>query len=320
MPDSIIHLWSLTSEGDSVSGPDLFRKTQELGFYSMLYISQALINRDSSQNTRITIITNQIHDISGDESLLPENSTILALCKVLPQEHRNIRCRNIDVIIPDTGSPQERQLMINLIDELQAESNDHIVAYRGNHRWIQSYEQVRLDKSLSKYKKDGVYMLTGGMGLVGLTLAKHLASNYQAKIALLSRSWLPPREEWDKWAAISEDSNRNETGQLIDDAFDDLIRGDSESKIRQELNIKPIGSYIGLEDILNKLCLSYICEFFVASGPLNEGRRVIDLDSLVSELGILPKFRKFLAYLLHVLEEEGLIDVSDGKIELPISF
>ncbi len=319
-PDSIVHLWSLSSNMDDVADRDLFRKTQELGFYSMLYVSQALIDRNFSDNTRITVITNNIHDVGGEESLFPENSTILALCKLLPQEHRKISCRNIDIIIPDSGSDQERQLISDLIDEVTPGCNEHIVAYRGNHRWIQSFEQVQLDKNISKLKNGGVYLITGGTGLVGLTLARHLATCYQAKIVLLSRSWLPPREEWDKWAGDSEGSNRSQTGQLIDDAFDDLIRGDSESRIRREINLQPVGSYIGLEDLLNKLCLAHICEFFVATGILDQERRVIDRDALVSELGILPKFRKFLFYFLQVLEEEGLIDSSDGEIEFPPAF
>ncbi len=319
-PDNIVHLWSLSPVTANTSAIDNFVRTQEFGFYSLLYVSQVIIDKNPSYPTHITAITNNVYDINGDEALQPEKSTILALCKVLPQEHRNISCNNIDIVVPDADSPLQQKLLSDLIGEIQAKTNNHIIAYRGNHRWIQSFEQIRLDKGLSKFKKGGVYMITGGMGQVGLSLAKHLAKNYQANIALLGRSWMPANEDWEKWAAISQDSNNNDTGRLMDGAFDGLYQGDTENKIREELKLKPIGNYTGLEQALNKLCLSYICEFFTATDTLKQVPRVVDLDTLSNELGILPMFRKFLAYLLHVLDEEGLITVTEGKIAFPSDF
>jgi NAD(P)-dependent dehydrogenase (short-subunit alcohol dehydrogenase family)/acyl carrier protein len=44
-----------------------------------------------------------------------------------------------------------------------------------------------------------VYLIAGGLGGVGLTLAEHLARAVKARLVLTSRSGLVPREEWDAW-------------------------------------------------------------------------------------------------------------------------
>ena len=50
-----------------------------------------------------------------------------------------------------------------------------------------------------KLKKGGVYLITGGLGSIGLTVAGHLAKNWQAKLILTGRSPFPPREQWETW-------------------------------------------------------------------------------------------------------------------------
>jgi NAD(P)-dependent dehydrogenase (short-subunit alcohol dehydrogenase family)/acyl carrier protein len=46
-----------------------------------------------------------------------------------------------------------------------------------------------------------VYLVTGGLGNVGLTLAGRLTALVQARLALVGRSSFPAREEWDAWSA-----------------------------------------------------------------------------------------------------------------------
>jgi NAD(P)-dependent dehydrogenase (short-subunit alcohol dehydrogenase family) len=46
-----------------------------------------------------------------------------------------------------------------------------------------------------------VYLLTGGLGGIGLTVARMLARDYQARLVLVARAPLPPREEWATWLA-----------------------------------------------------------------------------------------------------------------------
>ena len=55
----------------------------------------------------------------------------------------------------------------------------------------------------------GTYLVTGGTGGIGLALAEMLARTAGARLALLGRSGLPPREEWDRRLAAGAEDRMN---------------------------------------------------------------------------------------------------------------
>ncbi|MEH1848178.1 MAG: beta-ketoacyl synthase N-terminal-like domain-containing protein [Nostoc sp.] len=91
LPNAITHLWTLT---DSVAN-DSFEQRQILGFYSLLWLTQALSS--SSQPLRIYVLTQQVQNVLLTETLNPTDATILGLCKVIPQEYPHLICQNIDL-------------------------------------------------------------------------------------------------------------------------------------------------------------------------------------------------------------------------------
>ena len=120
---------------------------------------------------------------------------------VIPQEYPNISCRSIDIVLPPAPW-QKAKLLDQLLKELQAESEDRVIAYRGNYRWIRTFESVPLETpqaSTLPLKRGGVYLITGGMGGIGLSLAEYLAKTVQAKLILIARSDFPIRSEWEQW-------------------------------------------------------------------------------------------------------------------------
>ncbi len=55
-----------------------------------------------------------------------------------------------------------------------------------------------MDEIQSRLRKNGVYLITGGLGGIGLELAKFLAQS-SAKLVLTGRSSFPIRDTWDQW-------------------------------------------------------------------------------------------------------------------------
>lgn len=53
-----------------------------------------------------------------------------------------------------------------------------------------------------------MYLITGGLGDLGLAVAEHLAKNYHARLVLTSRTPLPPREQWSSIQATGSDGDR----------------------------------------------------------------------------------------------------------------
>lgn len=217
-PQGIAHFWSLTSN-ETLSSQELgeniqlklqyqfFEDCQNLGFYSLLFLTQALAKQNIIEPIKLAVITSNIHDVTGTENLCPQKATILAPCKVIPQEYPNITCCCIDVVLSEFETQPPDKLINYLLGEFAAQPTDNVVAYRGHHRWIQTYESIRLDESIAgktKLKKGGVYLITGGLGSVGLVLAEYLAHTVQAKLVLLGRKALPEKDQWQEWLATHD--------------------------------------------------------------------------------------------------------------------
>ncbi len=199
-PGRIVHLWSLQPDSHLDSDHELFDKAQGSGFYSLLYLAQAL-GRTGGELLRIDVVTDQIQEVTGEETLRPERATILGPCKVIPQEYPEAICRSIDIILPLAGSPQEAELAQQLVIELQSKDFADVVAHRRGYRWIQHFEPFVLEVPgrRSRFSDGGTFLLVGGLGKIGLTLAKHIASKSNVRLVLTGRSGLPPRDTWEQY-------------------------------------------------------------------------------------------------------------------------
>jgi len=131
---------------------------------------------------------------------------ILGQVMVIPTEFANIKCRSIDIVMPSqhpagTGSEPGKKLVRQLLDESISGVDEPVVAYRGGYRWVQCFEPRSLEppgeKSI-RLKPGGVYLVTGGLGGVGLVMAEYLAKKLGAALILTGRTGLPPREQWEQ--------------------------------------------------------------------------------------------------------------------------
>jgi acyl transferase domain-containing protein/acyl carrier protein len=210
VPKAIIHLWNVSRSSYAQSELQSFTMFQFLGFYSLVFLTQALSRRVITHPLRIEVVTNDMQDVTGQEQLCPDKATLVGPCKVIPQEYPNIICRSIDIVIPELDSSQEEKLVDRLMAEVTGDSSDLMVAYRGNHRWVQVFDLARPlinDAKQQRLRPAGVYMITGGMGYIGLTLAEYLARTVQAKLVLTTRSSFPDKEQWAEWLSTHDDDD-----------------------------------------------------------------------------------------------------------------
>ncbi|MBW4678260.1 MAG: SDR family NAD(P)-dependent oxidoreductase [Desmonostoc geniculatum HA4340-LM1] len=203
------HFWSLIPEKGE-SPQQFFAECQNLGFYSLLFLAQALGKQELINDLQILVVTNNVQEVNGDEKLCPEKATVMGISKVIPQEYPNITCRNIDIVIPELGTSEESQLTDQLLVELNQTASENMVAYRGKHRWVQTFESIQLDepdRETIPIREEGVYLIVGGLGDVGLVLAEYLAQTACAKLILTGRSSLPAKQEWSQWLATHDEND-----------------------------------------------------------------------------------------------------------------
>ena len=205
-PTRIIHLWTLTSKLQG-SWEELI-EMQSLGFYSLLGLEQALCDREYKSPIEMLVVSNNLHEVTGVESLCAAKTTLLGPCKVISQEHADISCHSVDIILPDESITVENLLTQQILAEFNHEKQEPVVAFRGTHRWTQTYIPCPLaDASPTEIplRQEGVYIITGGYGGIGLTLASYLAQAVKARLVLVGRSGLPDREDWQDWLISHEE-------------------------------------------------------------------------------------------------------------------
>jgi phthiocerol/phenolphthiocerol synthesis type-I polyketide synthase E len=216
----IVHLRSLHKHDDRAPSATRFDALQEHGYHSLMSLVQTL---DLEGSTRLHIIANELHEVNGSERLVPELATLRAPALVAPQEHPGLTCRVIDVDLAPGDPRLVAQLVAQLLGELLGDAHEPTVAYRRGSRFLPVYERIELAETPTPFRQRGVYLITGGLGGVGMILARHLARTVQARLVLLGRSGVLPqssREELEQLGAEvlvlrADVSNREEMERAL---------------------------------------------------------------------------------------------------------
>ncbi|MGO9454316.1 MAG: beta-ketoacyl synthase N-terminal-like domain-containing protein [Candidatus Binataceae bacterium] len=197
-PSRIVHTLTLGTKGSRLI-PNGRRRNALAHARTLFHLAQALTSQNVLDPVDLFIITTGTEEITGSEYLQPENALIVGPSKVLPQEYPNIRCRLLDIETEPSGkrivTPPER-ITTELLSDAPLES---ITAYRGSSRWVPTYNRL-YDKHPtyheSHLKKEGAYLIVGGLGKLGSIFGEFLAKNYKARLALTNVSGFPDRREW----------------------------------------------------------------------------------------------------------------------------
>ncbi len=202
-PRRVVHAWMPDSSGKRDPTRVLDR-----GVFSAMFLAQAVEGRSSAGMVELNVVGNRAYSISGERICSPAAVALNAFVGVVALECPHFRCRVIDVDL-EAGLQRVTQ---QLAGELVSVAANETVAYRGSARWLQQYEPVRIEKPAATGKNDaqislrtgGTYLITGGLGGVGLVLAEHLARKAKARIILTSRTPLPAASEWEGLLASSD--------------------------------------------------------------------------------------------------------------------
>lgn len=202
----IVHCFGVTAPGGVLST----EQARDLSFYSLLHLAQAVIAEDLSQPIRLTVVSSDMQRVAGEAVLSPDKALLLGPCKVIGQEMPNVRARAIDIVLPPSDSWQARQVVQLLVAEIASPVADEVIALRGADRWVQTFEPITVDPDArpSRVRDRGVYLITGGLGGIGFTVADYLARTAKARLVLVGRTAFPEREAWDGWIARRGEGDR----------------------------------------------------------------------------------------------------------------
>jgi len=205
LPTRIAHLWLVTGRPADPADPAVVQKATRDGFTSLLWLAKAIGREAFIGAVEVSVVSSEMHAIADGEPAQPAKATALGPCRVWPLENPAITCRSVDIALPAStgGWPALARRLLPVLDRpVEDGTGVAVVALRGQLHLRQAFQPVRLggpapDRPL---RTGGTYLITGGLGGIGLSLAEHLAGTVQANLVLVARSGLPPRQQWPRWA------------------------------------------------------------------------------------------------------------------------
>jgi acyl transferase domain-containing protein/SAM-dependent methyltransferase len=300
---NVVHCWSVEPDHSVRRGRGHADRYQERGFYSVLFLAQALGDQSWLQSTHITVVSSNLHDVIGTETLCPEKATVIGPVKVIPLEYSGISCSQVDVMLPPAEGDGWRMLADEVCARLDQPTSD-AVAIRGRHHWRSTLVPVRVTASDAAplLKKQGVYLITGGLGGVGLTVAEHLARTVQARLVLVGR----------EAAASPAGASNREQSVDVASAISSVSR--HEPEIANRVSLAPMSLMPDLDRTLDRLCAAYALAFLERSGVDLRGGSRVNRRALAASCRVLPGFERLFDSMLGALEGNGVLTIEETSV------
>jgi len=180
----IIHLWSLSVPQPSPESLVSADKMNMPGCNSVLLLVQALARRLTGL-PRLWLVTRGAQPVKPGEPIAVEQSALWGLGKVISFELPELNCIRIDL---DRDQSNAESVPI-LLKQLAADDREDQVAFREGVRFITRLLPFTPSASPAiSLRSDSTYLITGGLGGLGLCTAKWMIQRGARHLVLSGRS------------------------------------------------------------------------------------------------------------------------------------
>ncbi|MFJ2638302.1 SDR family NAD(P)-dependent oxidoreductase [Streptomyces sp. NPDC087511] len=197
LPALVVHGWAL---GTAAQDPADVGAALERGFHTVTELArQAGRTTDGPAQPALLVVTEHAVDVSGNEPLEAAHAMLTGLVRTLALENPGTAARLVD-LGPGVGEEET-------VQEFTRWRTSGLAALRGDRRWAPTeipFLPEPMDTSV--LRRGGVYLVTGGLGGLGLSVAKGLArTGLRPRLVLLGRTGvLAPanRDELEQYGAV----------------------------------------------------------------------------------------------------------------------
>ncbi len=229
-PTVVVHLRSLDDPEPARVDVDALRRAHERGVLSVMHTAQALLDDDDAPPPRLWLVTRGAQR-SGDAAAFTQAAQ-LGLARTLALEHPELRCAAVDL---DPARPPDE--LASLLAELLADDDEQELALHDGLRRVSRVQRRPPDPApqtrAPTIRGDRSYLITGGLGALGLSAAGWLAERGAGQLALLGRAGVTTPRQRDAIAAI-ERAGARVTVLRADVADRDALRAALEAARRED--------------------------------------------------------------------------------------
>ncbi len=187
----VVHAWSLRSIADSdadgtIPDNDRILEAQTFGSLSAACLVRSIANLSLEQPPKLWLITRGAHAIDGAPVANPWDAPLLGLGRIVATEHSEMPCTNLDLSAQpnDIETQYAAQVITNDVSEQQ-------IAIRGLRQLRARYRRTNKPSGTgtpSTIRGDATYVITGGLGGIGLQTARWLVDQGARFLVLAGRS------------------------------------------------------------------------------------------------------------------------------------
>nr|ALD82523.1 polyketide synthase [Nannocystis sp. MB1016] len=178
-PTAVVHLGTL----DAAGGADAVEAASQAA-EEVLATVQALAGMRWRDPPRLWLVTRGAQAVAPGEEVAPVQAPVLGLGRVIATEHAELRCARVD--LPTQRATDELEALTR---ELLADDAEDEVALRSGGRFVaRLVRQTPQARPGGPVVRDGAaYLVTGGLGALGLEVAAWLAEQGAGHLVLVGR-------------------------------------------------------------------------------------------------------------------------------------
>lgn len=180
-------IYGLSCSNNIIANLEDLKEKQFKVLYGLLEVVKELDKNNVTKDLEINILTKNAEKIY-DEEVIPENSIIHGLGKVIEIEYPNYKCKYIDF-----DDYTDFSLIIN---EIFGDDSNYEVSYRHNEKHVKELDYIDLNKNKEHIclSENDTYIVTGGLGALGKLSCEYLSKNSKVNVLVLGRRFIDKEE------------------------------------------------------------------------------------------------------------------------------
>lgn len=191
----VVHLWNLDSAFTETSALAALEQAQAVGCLAVMHLVQALCQTGWSHLPRLWLVTRAAQAVGAkNEPIAAAQAPLWGLGRVIGhQEHSGMWGGLMDL---DPATPASEATL--LFEEIWHATDEDQIAFRDGQRYVaRLVPSMHLRRPLPpSFRPDGTYLITGGLGTLGLLVARWMVMQGARRLILMGRTQVPLRSTW----------------------------------------------------------------------------------------------------------------------------
>ncbi|MDV3347374.1 SDR family NAD(P)-dependent oxidoreductase [Leptothoe sp. LEGE 181152] len=222
----VVHLWSLESDLENLEDSEDVFASLQLSCESALYLVQALASELIDEPPPLWLVTQNAQSLGNTHQV--QQTPLWGLGQVVALEQPELHCRLLNL---ETASLKEGNWSVLIQELLNADSENRIAYHQGQRHGarLRQLNAKSPDSAVQIFQPQASYLITGGLGALGLQVAQWLAQQGAESLVLMGR-----RSPSEMAQAMIEDLEK--TGIKVSIVQGDIAQKESLANILGEID------------------------------------------------------------------------------------